>query len=95
MNIIISGGTGSGKTTLLNTLSRFISNDDRIITIEDAAELRLQHIMGLQTFNSIRALDWITSLPDVDAQRVAVTGASGGGTQTILPSSAWVRCRVA
>ena len=39
LNIIISGGTGSGKTTLLNTLSSFISNDDRIVTIEDAAEL--------------------------------------------------------
>ena len=51
MNIIISGGTGSGKTTLLNTLSRFISNDDRIITIEDAAELQLQqeHVVRLET----------------------------------------------
>ena len=39
LNIIISGGTGSGKTTLLNTLSSFIPNDDRIVTIEDAAEL--------------------------------------------------------
>src|SRR5262249_59167236 len=39
LNIIISGGTGSGKTTLLNTLSSFIQNDHRIITIEDAAEL--------------------------------------------------------
>lgn len=51
LNIIISGGTGSGKTTLLNTLSSFISNEDRIVTIEDAAELQLQqdHIVRLET----------------------------------------------
>jgi pilus assembly protein CpaF len=51
LNIIISGGTGSGKTTLLNTLSSFIQADHRIITIEDAAELRLQqeHVVRLET----------------------------------------------
>ncbi|HVN54126.1 MAG TPA: CpaF family protein [Anaerolineaceae bacterium] len=51
MNIIISGGTGSGKTTLLNVLSGFIPEDERIVTIEDAAELRLQqdHIVRLET----------------------------------------------
>lgn len=51
LNILISGGTGSGKTTLLNTLSSFISNDDRIVTIEDAAELQLQqdHVVRLET----------------------------------------------
>ncbi len=51
LNIIISGGTGSGKTTLLNTLSSFISNHDRIVTIEDAAELQLQqdHVVRLET----------------------------------------------
>ncbi|MCH7685198.1 MAG: CpaF family protein [Planctomycetes bacterium] len=51
LNIIISGGTGSGKTTLLNTLSSFIPSDQRIITIEDAAELQLQqdHVLRLET----------------------------------------------
>jgi len=50
-NIIISGGTGSGKTTLLNSLSRFIPEDERVATIEDAAELRLQqpHVVRMET----------------------------------------------
>jgi pilus assembly protein CpaF len=51
LNIIISGGTGCGKTTLLNTLSSFIPSDERVITIEDAAELQLQqeHVVRLET----------------------------------------------
>jgi pilus assembly protein CpaF len=51
LNIIISGGTGSGKTTFLNVLSGFIPNDERIVTIEDAAELQLQqeHVVRLET----------------------------------------------
>jgi pilus assembly protein CpaF len=51
LNMIISGGTGSGKTTLLNTLSSFIATTDRIVTIEDAAELQLQqeHVVRLET----------------------------------------------
>lgn len=51
LNILISGGTGSGKTTLLNVLSSFIPPDERIVTIEDAAELRLhqEHIVRLET----------------------------------------------
>lgn len=51
LNIIISGGTGSGKTTLLNILSGFIPEKERIVTIEDAAELQLQqeHVVRLET----------------------------------------------
>ena len=51
LNILVCGGTGSGKTTLLNVLSSFVGNEERIITIEDAVELRLkqEHVISLET----------------------------------------------
>ena len=51
LNVIISGGTGSGKTTLMNAMSRLIDHGERIITVEDAAELQLQqpHVVRLET----------------------------------------------
>jgi pilus assembly protein CpaF len=51
LNVLVSGGTGAGKTTLLNVLSSFISDRDRIVTIEDAAELQLrqEHVVRLET----------------------------------------------
>lgn len=62
--------------------SRQIGHGDGFADVESA--LRLQSTMGLQTWNSLRALDFLVSLPDVDAERIGVTGHSGGGTQTFI-----------
>jgi pilus assembly protein CpaF len=67
LNIIVAGGTGSGKTTLLNVLSSFIPDGDRIVTIEDAAELSLlqRHVVRLETKKPSRVGDSEVSIRDL------------------------------
>ncbi|WP_442481640.1 CpaF family protein [Aeoliella sp. SH292] len=93
LNIIISGGTGSGKTTLLNTLSSFISNDDRIVTIEDAAELQLQqdHVVRLETRppniegkGRISATDLVKNCLRMRPDRIIIGECRGGETLDML-----------
>jgi pilus assembly protein CpaF len=93
LNIIISGGTGSGKTTLLNTLSSFISNDDRIVTIEDAAELQLQqeHVVRLETRpaniegkGAITATDLVKNALRMRPERVIIGECRGPETLDML-----------
>ncbi len=64
LNIVVSGGTGSGKTTLLNVLSSFIPEDERIITVEDSAELQLaqRHVVRLETAPAIPGTDEVGKL---------------------------------
>lgn len=93
LNIVISGGTGSGKTTLLNTLSSFISNDDRIVTIEDAAELQLQqdHVVRLETRppniegkGRISATDLVKNSLRMRPDRIIIGECRGGETLDML-----------
>jgi pilus assembly protein CpaF len=93
LNILISGGTGSGKTTLLNTLSSFISNEDRIVTIEDAAELQLQqeHVVRLETRPSniegkgqINATDLVRNALRMRPDRIIIGECRGGETLDML-----------
>ncbi len=93
LNIIISGGTGSGKTTLLNTLSSFISNQDRIITIEDAAELQLQqdHVVRLETRppniegkGAITATDLVKNALRMRPERIIIGECRGPETLDML-----------
>lgn len=93
LNIVISGGTGSGKTTLLNTLSSFISNSDRIITIEDAAELQLQqeHVVRLETRppniegkGAITATDLVKNCLRMRPERIIIGECRGPETLDML-----------
>ncbi len=67
LNVVISGGTGSGKTTLLNVLSSFIPEGERIVTIEDAAELSLQqpHVVRLETRHAVNPGDHDVTIRDL------------------------------
>ncbi len=93
LNIIISGGTGSGKTTLLNTLSSFISQEDRIVTIEDAAELQLQqdHVVRLETRppnvegkGAITATDLVRNALRMRPERIIIGECRGAETLDML-----------
>jgi len=93
LNIIISGGTGSGKTTLLNTLSSFIQNDQRVVTIEDAAELQLQqeHVVRLETrpaniegTGAVTATDLVRNALRMRPERIIIGECRGGETLDML-----------
>ena len=93
LNMIISGGTGSGKTTLLNTLSSFIPSHERIVTIEDAAELQLQqdHIVRLETRPSniegkgaISATDLVKNALRMRPERIIIGECRGPETLDML-----------
>ncbi|MDR2431672.1 MAG: CpaF family protein [Candidatus Margulisbacteria bacterium] len=93
LNIIVSGGTGSGKTTLLNALSNFIPNDDRIVTIEDSAELRLQqnHVIICETrppniegTGEITIRDLVRNSLRMRPDRIVVGECRGGETLDML-----------
>ena len=93
LNIVVSGGTGSGKTTLLNVLSGFIPEDERIVTIEDAAELKLQqdHVVRLETKvanlegrHAVTIRDLVKNSLRMRPDRVIVGECRGGETLDML-----------
>ncbi|GAB4130163.1 CpaF family protein [Thermopirellula anaerolimosa] len=93
LNVVISGGTGSGKTTLLNTLSSFIPNNERIVTIEDAAELQLQqeHVVRLETRpaniegkGAITATDLVRNALRMRPERIIIGECRGPETLDML-----------
>ena len=93
LNIVISGGTGCGKTTLLNTLSSFIPHEERIVTIEDAAELQLQqdHIVRLETRppniegkGAISTRDLVRNALRMRPERIIIGECRGGETLDML-----------
>lgn len=93
LNIVVSGGTGSGKTTLLNVLSGFIPESDRIVTIEDAAELQLQqeHVLRLETKvanvdgkGAVTIRDLVRNALRMRPDRIVVGECRGGETLDML-----------
>lgn len=93
LNIVVAGGTGSGKTTLLNVLSSFIPDTDRIVTIEDAAELSLQqrHVVRLETKKPSRQGDTEVTIRDLvrnslrmRPERIVIGECRGGETLDML-----------
>ncbi len=93
LNIVVSGGTGSGKTTLLNILSSLIPDDERIVTIEDAAELQLQqdHVVRLETKPAslegkgvVTIRDLVRNALRMRPDRVVVGECRGGETLDML-----------
>jgi pilus assembly protein CpaF len=93
LNIVVSGGTGSGKTTLLNVLSSFIPEHDRIVTIEDAAELQLQqdHVLRLETKvanidgkGAVTIRDLVRNSLRMRPDRIVVGECRGGETLDML-----------
>lgn len=93
LNIVVAGGTGSGKTTLLNVLSSFIPDADRIVTIEDAAELSLQqrHVVRLETKKPSRQGDTEVTIRDLvrnslrmRPERIVIGECRGGETLDML-----------
>ncbi len=93
LNIIISGGTGSGKTTLLNVMSGFIPNDERIITIENAAELQLrqEHVVTLESRppniegrGEVTIRDLVMNSLRMRPERIIVGECRGGETLDML-----------
>ncbi len=92
-NIVISGGTGSGKTTLLNVMSGFIPENERIITVEDAAELQLQqdHVMRMETKsanadgqNAVTIRDLVKNSLRMRPDRIVVGEVRGGEALDML-----------
>jgi len=93
-NILVSGGTGSGKTTLLNSLSESIGQDERVVTIEDTAELRLsaaRHVVGLQArppgvtgAGAVTIRDLVISALRMRPDRIVVGEVRGGETFDML-----------
>jgi len=93
LNIVVSGGTGSGKTTLLNVLSSFIPETDRIVTIEEAAELQLQqdHVLRLETKvanvdgkGAVTIRDLVRNSLRMRPDRIVVGECRGGETLDML-----------